>query len=343
MKLPGTLKRVAGWGLPALIVVAVVFVWVKGHSSGLIALTSKDAGRLIQKLVQTRPVVAAGKEDVQPYVIQGLPEVVTGLTPKGWEIFDEVKQFTPESLYEQINGRAEFFLAYDVIRMTFASFINSADTGKFIDLSVYDMGTPTNAFGVFSAERSQGEPPLDLGRAGYRSYTNYYIWKGQYYIRIIASHTTGDFQRIGMDLAQKMTDFLPDSGEPVWGLTALPQADMVPGSVQYFKVDAMGLDFMRNTFMAQYRKGASIVTAFLSRRDSKKYAEATVDLYAEYAKQYGKGVAHLTSDDVKLISCDMGGSYDVVFRKGRQVGGVLSVESQSLAVQAATDFWRQLR
>jgi len=341
MKSPGTLKRAAGWSLPALIF--VVLVCMKGHSSGLIELTSKDAVRLIQKLVQTRPVVAAGKEYVQPSVLQDLQEVVAGLTPKGWEIFDEVKQFTPESLYEQIDGRAEFFLAYDVIRMTFASFINSADTGKFIDLSVYDMGTPTNAFGVFSAERSQGEPPLALGRAGYRSYTNYYIWKGQYYIRIIASHTTGEFLRIGMDLAQKMTDFLQDSGEPVWGLTALPQADLVTGSVQYFKVDAMGLDFMRNTFTAQYQKGAAIVTAFLSRRDSKESAETTVDQYAEYAKQYGKGVAHLTSDDVKLISCDMGGSYDVVFQKGRQVGGVLSVESQSLAVQVATDLWRQLR
>jgi len=341
MKLPGTLKRVTGWSLPALIFLLVVCI--KGQPGRLIELAPEKAVRLIQKLVQTRPVVAAGKENVQPYLIQGLSGVIAGLTPKGWEIFDKVKQFTPESLYEQIDGRAEFFLAYDVIGMTFASFINSADTGKFIDLSVYDMGTPTNAFGVFSAERLQGEPPLDLGRAGYRSYTNYYIWKGQYYIKIIASHTTGEFLRIGMDLAQKMTDFLPDSGEPVWGLTALPQADLVPGSVQYFKVDAMGLDFMRNTFTARYRKGASIVTAFLSRRDSTESARATLDQYAEYAKQYGKGVAHLTSDDVKLISCDMGGSYDVVFQKGRQVGGVLSVESRSLAVRMATDLWRQLR
>jgi hypothetical protein len=79
-------------------------------------------------------------------------------------IRDDVKQFTPENLYEQINGCASFFLAYDMIRMTYVSFVNSDETTQFINLSIYNMGTPNNAFGVFSAERSQGESPLELGR-----------------------------------------------------------------------------------------------------------------------------------------------------------------------------------
>ena len=88
MKLPGMPKRVAGWSL--LTVIFVVFVCMKGHSGGLIELSSKDAWRLVQELVQARPVVAAGKEDVQPYLIQGLSEIIADLTPKGWEIFDRV-------------------------------------------------------------------------------------------------------------------------------------------------------------------------------------------------------------------------------------------------------------
>ena len=185
--------------------------------------------------------------NMQLFASQSLPEIVAGLTPKDWQIFDEVKQFTPENLYEQINGRASFFQAYDMTKMTYVSFTPSAETAKFINLSIYDMGTPTNAFGVFSAERSQGESPLNLGRAGYRSDANYFIWKGRYYIQIISSETTDEFKRNGMDLARKLTDFLLDSGEQVWGLTVLPLRGRMPESVQYFKVDAMGLDFMRNT------------------------------------------------------------------------------------------------
>lgn len=273
---------------------------------------------------------------------QGLPEILAGLTPKGWQIFDEVKEFTPENLYEQINGRASFFLAYDMIRMTYVSFVNSDETAKFIDLGIYDMGTPTNAFGVFSTERSQGESPLNLGRVGYRSDANYFIWKGRYYIRIISSETTEEFQRIGMDLARKVTDFLVDSGEEVWGLAALPLTDLMPESVQYFKVDAMGLGFMRNTYTAVYRKGNTLVTAFLSQQDSTESAKATVVRYAKFAKKYGKGIDRLKAGKVELVSCNMGGSYDMVFHKGRLIGGVSSVEDRDLAIRVAIEMWEQL-
>ncbi|MBT8371298.1 MAG: hypothetical protein KJO34_10075, partial [Deltaproteobacteria bacterium] len=246
-------------------------------------------------------------------------------------------------LYEQINGRASFFLAYDMIRMTYVSFTPGAEAAKFINLSIYDMGTPTNAFGVFSAERSQEESPLNLGRAGYRSNANYFIWKGQYYIQIISSEVTNEFKRIGMHLARKLTDFLLDSGEQVWGLAALPLTDRIPESIQYFKVDAMGLDFMRNTYTATYRKGNTLVTVFLSQQDSVESALTVVGRYAKYANKYGKGIDRLKDGKVELVACDMGGSYDVVFHKGRLIGGVTAVEDPGLAIRVAIEMWQQLR
>lgn len=297
----------------------------------------------LRLLVLTVVAVMSIGSNGQIVASQSLPAMVSDSTPKGWQIFDEVKQFTPENLYEQINGRASFFIAYDMIRMTYVSFVNSDKTSQFINLSIYNMGTPTNAFGVFSAERSQGESPLELGRAGYRSDANCFIWKGQYYIRIISSEATNEFQWIGMDLARKATDFLLDSGEQVWGLTALPLTDRMPESVQYFKVDAMGLDFMRNTYTATYRKGNTLVTAFLSQQDSAESARAKVVRYAKYAKKYGKGIDRLKAGEVELVSCDMGGSYDVVYQKGRLIGGVSYVEDRGLAIRVAIEMWEKLR
>ena len=75
---------------------------------------------------------------------QSLPVMVSGSTPKGWQIFDGVKQFTPEYLYEQINGRASFFLAYDMIRVTYVSFVDQDGVEKFINLKktrCCDLGT----------------------------------------------------------------------------------------------------------------------------------------------------------------------------------------------------------
>jgi len=272
-----------------------------------------------------------------------LDEIVADLTPQGWKIHDRILWFTPENLYQLINGRAEFYLAYDVVRMNFTRFEKNDDSDIFINVSVYDMGTPTNAFGVFSAERPQVSKELKIGRGAYRSGTDYYMWKGRYYVQIIPSGDSVELQLIAMELAKKLDDSLWDSGEPVWGLSALPKENLVPQSVRYYLVDAMALDFMKNTYMATYKRNQTQVTVFLSRRDSVKTARDAITKYAEYAHLYGRNIEQLNINGVELMSFDMGGIYDVVFQKGTLVAGVTEVEDRDIGIQAAVDLWRQLQ
>jgi len=309
MRRVGIFKGKLGSGFLVLMAAALMFVW------------------------PNRQLIAA----------QSLPELVTNCMPEGWQIFDKIKQFMPENLYVQIDGRASFFLAYDMVEMTYVAFENSAHPGQFIDLSIFDMGTTTNAFGVFSTERSPEAPSLDIGRSGYRSGANYFIWKGRYYIRLISSEATNELRRIGMDLIRKVIEHLPDSDDQPWGIIALPLKDRISTSIQYVKANAMGMEFMHDTYMAEYRKSSTKVTAFLSRRDSAESARDCVDQYATFAEKYGKGVERLRFEGVNLVSCDMGGSYDVVFQKGLLIGGVSSVDDRSLAVRVAVELWQQLR
>ena len=204
------------------------------------------------------------------------------------------------------------------------------------------MGTPTNGFGVFSGERSSGFERLELGRDGYRSGANYYIWHGQYYIQIIALDTSEELKDVGVELAKKLTNSLQDKGEPVWGLTALPPKKRVPQSIQYFAVDALGLDFMRNTYTAKYHKGETELSVFLSKKNSSDSAQITLNEFTAHAKQYGKGVNFITKDNIKLVSCDMGSSYDVIFQKDSLIAGVTGVKKKDLAIQATIDLWKQL-
>jgi hypothetical protein len=271
-----------------------------------------------------------------------LAMIVNDLTPKNWAIYDRIMHYTAENLYEQINGRAEYYIAYDVIGMTFASFEKRTDSHFSINLSIYDMGTPINAFGVFSGERSPECQSLELGREAYRSGADYYIWQGQYYIQIIASNTSEESKYVDSELAKKITNLLPDSGESVWGLAVLPKANRVPQSIQYFLVDAMGLDFMRNTYTAKYYKGETVLSIFLSKEDSYESAQKTLNKFMAHAKQYGKGISLISQDNIELISCDMGNNYDAIFQKDSLIGGVTGVENESLAIQATIDLWKQL-
>jgi len=267
---------------------------------------------------------------------------IAKLAPAGWTLYDKVQRFTAENLYEQIDGRAEYYLSYDVIDLLYASYEKKGAPESFLDLSIYDMGTPTGAFGVFSGEYTPGALPMDLGRAAYRSDANYYIWKGQYYIQIIASDATQEFQRTGLKLSRQITDLLVDSGDPVWGLKALPPVGLIQNSVRYFKVDALGLDFLRNTYTAQYEKGGGTVSVFLSQCETPESSRSTVVQYTDYARQYGDAVEHATEGGIEMVVCDMGEYYDIVFQKGCLAGGVTSEPDRLEAIQAAVDFWREL-
>jgi hypothetical protein len=272
-----------------------------------------------------------------------LDEIVTAITPQGWKIHDMILRFTPENLYQLINGRAEFYLAYDVVKMNFTRFEKNEDSDSFINVSVYDMGSPTNAFGVFSIERVQVSEELKIGRALYRSGKDYYMWKGRYYIHIMPSSDSVELKLIAMELAKKLDDSLWDSGEPVWGLSALPKENLIPHSVRYYLVDAMALDFMKNTYLAEYKRNQTHVTVFLSRRDSVETAREVIAAYIEHARLYGRSVERLNINGAELISFDMGDIYDVVFQKGTLVAGVTGAEGRDVGIQAAADLWKQLQ
>ncbi len=305
------------------------------------ACSRDQVARTTERAPQSARSVGAPAQGDAPGA-RPLPECLADAAPDGWTLTGEVEPYGSQNLYEKINGLAELFLSYDVIGLTFASFAASADADVVIDVHVYDMGTPTHAFGVFSVERSADEPPVDIGRAGYRSDANFYVWKGQYYVKVIASDATDTLARASRMLAEKLTRSLVDSGQGVWGRRVMPRANQEPRSLRYFQVDAMGLDFMRNTYTARYRKGGTVVEAFLSRRDSAETAQRVVAEYAKHAQKYGKGVERLETAGVKLLRCDMGGAFDVVFRKGRLVAGVVAVADSDAAVQAATKLWTQL-
>jgi len=272
-----------------------------------------------------------------------IEQTITNLTPQDWKIHDKILWFTPENLYQLINGRAEFYLAYDMVRMNFTRFEKNDDSDIFINVSVYDMGTPTNAFGVFSGERPQVFKEFKIGRVAYRSGTDYFMWKGRYYVQIIPSNDSVELKLIAMELAKKLDDSLWDSGGPIWGLLALPKENLVPHSVRYYLVDAMALDFMKNTYMARYKKNQTHVTVFLSSRDSVKSARDAIASYAEHAHLYGQNTEQLNINGIELMSFDMGDIYDIVFQKGTLVAGIAGVEDPDVGIQAAVDLWKQLQ
>jgi len=336
-------ERFLSYSLLGLIAAVGVAIYLKGqrYDPGLFALDASSLAQTPSSRVQAERLVEDADEGV---VTTGIPETSTplldGLAPAGWQPMGPVEKFTADNLYEKIDGRAEQYLAYDVVGLTCASLVEPS--GQFIDVFVYDMGRAEHAFGIFSVERAPEPPGVDLGREGYRVEASFFFWKGPYYVQVLAGG--GEvLQQVAGQIARDLADRLEDPGDELWGLNVLPAAGRVPGSVQYFKRDALSLDFLKNTYTALYLREGEEVRAFLSLHESPSAAEGTQARYLAYLEDYGEVIDRRQAEGATRIVGDLGGFFDVVFQQGPIVGGVTMAGDRAAAEKVAAGLLQHLQ
>ncbi len=264
--------------------------------------------------------------------------------PKGWKKPGGVERYTITNLYDKIDGRSELYNSYDIVGMTFVTFLNESDSSKYIDVFLYDMRTAMGGYGVFSVERSPGNPPIKMGRMAYRTDRDLFLWKGQYYLTVLASHDTPDVQDRVLEIGKTIEATLKDNGGSVWGMDMLPAENRKDETIQYFQIDAMALSFMTNTFTAEYAFGDENITLFLSKQESETIAADKVKQYLGYLEKYGDDVEQTEIDGVTCSSGDMGGGFfDAAFQFGSYIAGVSAVQGREDGIKAATWFLSALK
>lgn len=264
--------------------------------------------------------------------------------PRGWTRDGTIERYVPENMYDKINGRSELYMAYDVVGLAFTSFANESEKNALIDIYLYDMGSTLSAFGIFSVERSGAEKPVDLGREAYRSGSDLIFWKGRYYATLLGPGDSADDHELLLNVGRALAARLDDTPDQLWGLEVLPEKDRVDRSVQYYLADALSLDFLSNTFTAEYRSGTGRYKAFVSRQSGEDAAQSVSRKYAEYLEKYAAALEESHHSGVRMISADVGaGHYDVVFHTGGYVAGVTAVPDRKRAIDAAVTLLQSLR
>ncbi len=266
-----------------------------------------------------------------------IARVLEGLTPAGFAQKGPVERYTEANLYEKIDGRSELFHAYDVNGMTFVTFSKAGDPATFIDVFLYDMTTPLGAFGVYSVERAAGSPAVPIGDGGHRTEADLFFRKGQYYASVLTSGPDEEVQKAASLLADTLARRLNGKAAEIWGLTMLPAKNRVDESVQYVMVDALGLDFLTNTFLAQYRDGDVEFTAFVARCKSAEDAAGVLAKFKAHFDEFGKMAAPAQIEGAEVLFADMGdGDFDGACQVGDVIAGVTAVKGRAAAAKAMT-------
>lgn len=171
--------------------------------------------------------------------------------PTGWTLIDQEYRYGRDDLWEYINGAAELFLTYRFNELVVADFEQGEDA---VTISVYDMGSPLDAYGVYETEKPvEAEVLKGAGSAGvlqppYRGL----LIKDRYYVKIEAGG--GDIS------AETLSDALLDVAKGLPGekglpseLTALPTEGRVPGTVAFAGSDFLGWEDLKACLHADYK------------------------------------------------------------------------------------------
>ncbi len=254
-----------------------------------------------------------------------------------WQPAQTVERYGPNNLYEKINGRADEYLAYSVQGLEVQSFTAQPDDGRFVDVYLYDMGTPLDAFGIFSTERTPGADPVTLGKEGYDAQGSIFFHQSQFYAQVIPAEADPESLEAALTIAQLVAAMLPADAEDAAGDPAalLPPDGLDPESVQYVKEDVLGLDFLRNGIMATYEIAGESLSVFLIREESPDTAAAALDQYAAYIARYGTVVQDASTARGRWIVGDVSGFFDVVFTQGEWIGGVSGAMAREPAERLA--------
>jgi hypothetical protein len=290
------------------------------------------------------PVFVGSAEDDPPRitpemkaVTEAIAQALEGLTPEGFAQKSPVERYTEVNLYEKIDGRSELFHAYNVTGMTFVTFSKTGDPAKFIDVFLYDMTTPLGAFGIYSVERSSGSQAIATGDGGYRTKADSFFRKGQYYATILTSGPDEEVQKAASALADTLAKRLKGKAADIWGLAMLPAKNRVEDTVRYLMVDALGLDFLTNAFMAQYRDGEAKFTAFVARCKSADNAAEVLAKYKVHLEEFGDMAEPAKIEGASVMFADVGGdSFVGACQVGDVIAGVTEVKGRDAAVKAMT-------
>ncbi len=202
------------------------------------------------------------------------PTAQTGIFPAailegGWTLRGSVQTFTPDTLYEKINGQAEQYHKFDFRELSFATLEHGEQT---LDLYLYDQGNFANALGLYAEQRAErsvvAEAPVFLtpSTVGASGMVDRYVFHA------LGSSENPELAAKGRQVAKALAA-LGTSGEEPPPFAALRDGMEIPFErIGFTPVDAFQFEFAQRFWFA--RTGAAEERLFVHAAGSEKDAKA---------------------------------------------------------------------
>jgi hypothetical protein len=208
---------------------------------------------------------------------------LSSLVPKaeGWKESEERQTYVPDSLFEYINGAAESYLSFDFDELLVVQ-LEREESGASLTLEIYDMGTPANAFGIFSAERYPENEAAQVGDLGYLEDETLNFIAGRFYVKLLGFDLGDEAPSLLADIGRQMGGAVQEKGRLPGLLRAFPAENLVPRSEKYIKRNFLGHEFLSDGYTASYKVEGQEMEGFFVEAPSARDAEAMLGRLLEF-------------------------------------------------------------
>ena len=220
----------------------------------------------ISVLLLTLSAQAAKEPDKQephapapaPVISKWFPQV------EGWKFSAAPTQYTPENLFEYIDGGADAFLQFDFEELLTTSYVNVHKVEVTVDL--YHHRNAARAFGMYTQERPAGTTSVPVGIEGIAGSDHLEFVAGPVYVKLAqAGGKETPFLRM---FAEKIAERLPGTREPPAVLKCFPDRGKRPWAEKLTARDFLGHPFLHDAAVVPYQlEGAKVRLFAIEGRD----------------------------------------------------------------------------
>ncbi len=236
--------------------------------------------------------------DVSKMVFEGPGKILVKET-SDWKIASVPRYFGPNNLFDLINGGAEIYRDFGLVKMVTADFRSSPRKTLTVTVEIYDQGSQKGAFGRMArfltgradpSNAGQGLPP-DLADKGIFSGSDLVFYKDRYLVHITLLDESPDATVESMTKAGK--EILPGfaaaigtniktNPPPLKVLSLFPEAHQIGRSHAYDSKDTAGIENLGPGYTVRYKNGDKTWTLFATEAfGDKSVVKTKLDAYSK--------------------------------------------------------------
>ncbi len=147
-----------------------------------------------------------------------------------WRAASRLVAYTPETIFDYIDGHAEVYLAYGFRGSIARRYLGPEGQGDIV-VDVFELVSPEDAFGVFTHDQDGEDAALGQGslfRYGWLSF-----WKGPFFVSIYAEGESEEARAAVFELGRGVAASIPAGGSLPAIVALLPGRGLDPRSVRY--------------------------------------------------------------------------------------------------------------